>query len=221
MRSVPPTFVNFLTNAPRNGLITQEMVSIKARHRTTGVEEWFCFYTGLDTYAFNVVSGETGTLVSRTFAGDGSVLQIGKSVRRSGLEYKNKTVTLSMLHPTVELMVRGYDLRMAPIEFHIGVLDPASRLFADDPQVDWQGFINEPNSVRPAPGSEGGVTFSCLSHSVELTYINPLMRAHEIQSQRSGDGLYKYLTIMPEVTLPWGMETSDTKPAASSGKKER
>jgi hypothetical protein len=204
MRSVDNVTADFLANAPRNGIIQRDLVSIVGKHRSTGAERMFCFWSGLDTYAINVVSGETGAVVSRDFVGDGSIIRVGKTTRRSGLEYKNKTITLSMAHPEVELMVRGYDLRMAPIEFHVGILDPASHLFAANPVVDYMGFINEPNDVRPAPGSEGGVTLSCLSHSVELTNINPLRRAHVVQNQRSGDGLYKYLSIISEVNVTWG-----------------
>lgn len=204
MRSVSPTIADFLASAPENGIIVRDLVSITAKHRSTGVERMFCFWSGLDTYAINVISGETGAVVSRSFAGDGSIIKVGRTVRRSGLEYKNKTITLSMGHADVELMVRGYDLRMAPIEFHLGILDPASHLLADNPPVDYMGFVNEVSNARPAPGAEGGVTLSCLSHSVELTDINPLRRATTMLNQRSGDGLYKYLGVMGEVQVPWG-----------------
>lgn len=206
MRSVPPATLSVLTNAPENGIKVRDFVWIE---NFDGTEGWG-FYSGTEpSIELTVVSAQTGNLEIRTYLGAGTLQSVGDITRTVGLDVYNVSVVLSNIHPTVQNMVRGENIRNGVVEIHRGIIDPLTDELADPPMVDFLGTVNKASPRRPAIGGSGGIEISCTSFTNELTRSNPAMMSDATQSKRQGDRFFRYVEAMAEVRLPWGADPKE------------
>jgi hypothetical protein len=205
MRSdVDTATADALAAAPDSGIVPRQFVWITAKDRTTGDAVSMGFWNGLDSVTLNVIDGQTGNEVSRTYIGGGTLLSIGSIPLAIGLDVRSFSVVLSQINPDVADAVRDNDPRLAPIEIHRGLLDTTSRLLIAAPRLHSRGKVDTVQFQTPKPGSEGGITLSCTSISSELTRVNPAKRSDEHSKLRSGDRFYRYAGVAGSWNFWWG-----------------
>lgn len=160
--------------------------------------------------ALNIVDGETGSTVSRTYFGDNRpILDLDPVPLKMGLEIDTTQVVLSQIHPAVQEMARGNDCRNAKVQIHRGYLDPDTMLPVAAPRCRRLGQINGLPIVTPAAGGEGSITLRVVSHTRELTRINPAKRSDVAQQLRGGDRFRRYAGTAFQWEIFWG-ETKGT-----------
>jgi hypothetical protein len=208
MRSVSTAINAALISAADNGIVEREMVTIFAQNRETGEIVAFPFWNDFGTVAANVIDGDDGSIVNRSFVGDGALLSVGDVPNVNDLSIRRVTVTFSQLHETVQDMVRGYDVRLARAEIHRPLFDPQTRNLVDTPPCHFIGQVNLSPISTPAAGGEGGISIDIVSDTQELTRTNPAKRSDATQQRRaSGDRMMQYTSSLAAgVDLPWGEE---------------
>ncbi len=153
----------------------------------------------------NVIDGETGATVSRTFYGDNAPIRsIDPIPMKIGVEIDTTQVVLNQLHPVVQEMVRGHNCRNAKVQVHRGYRDPVSMLLVAAPRCRRLGQINGTPIVTPAVGGQGSVTLKIVSHTRELTRINPAKSSDETYRLRSGDRINQYAGTAGQWPIFWG-----------------
>lgn len=204
MRGSDSTTVDALVAARAAGLVPRQLVTITARALDDGEPTEFSFWNGLLPVDIEVLGGASGELVTRGFAADNALLEVSRIRLSSELSIRPATVRLNPAHPTVLAMLAGYDLRLAPIEIHRGLLDVTTRLPVAAPRCRFLGVIETVQRTRPAAGGEGTLTLACISQTVELTRTNPARRSDETQRLRSGDRMMRYAETVGEWEIYWG-----------------
>ena len=156
----------------------------------------------------NVVDGETGSTVSRSFYGDEApIVRIDPIPMKIGLGIETVQVVLNPLHAAVETMFRGNDIRNAPVQIYRGMLDPDSGLFASNPRCRHLGQINEAPVETAAVGGTSSITLKVVSHTRELTRTSTLKWSDESQRLRSDDRFLRYVGNTEDVPWWWGEES--------------
>lgn len=203
MKSVPPNTYNVLTNAPENGISVRDFVWIE----NVGGSQGWGFYTGIEPIIeLEVISAQTGVPELRTYYGAGALRSVGDVTLTVGLDVYNISVTLSNIHPIVQNMVRGENIRNGRVEIHRGIINPLTDELADPPMSHFYGTVNQAKPRRPAVNNEGGIEIVCTSITNELTRSNPAMFSDASISRRSGDRFCRYMEVMSDVKLPWGAD---------------
>ncbi len=185
-------------------IIRVNLAWITAKDRDTGEPVSIGVQDGDDTRDLEVIDGETGDTVSRTFVGAGGLVGIGPIALTSDLTIRQVDVTVSPLDADVEQFLRGYDLRMAPIQIYRTLFDPETWLPIAEADPRFVGFIEKAPITTPAEGGEAKAVLSCVSHTVELTRSNPDVRSDESQKLRSGDRFYRHVGTMGQRVVYWG-----------------
>jgi len=207
-RSEDPNTHNYLHS--RQGVIPRAFVWVTGKNRSTGSTETLGLWGGLDTVDVTVISGVTQLPVQRTYHAAGALLGVGTITRTPELEVRTLPVSLSQISEAVQLLVRGYDVRHAPIEIHEGYLDRESRLLIAPPIIDFVGWINGAPINTPAAGGKGSIVLDCVSHSRMLTRTNPAKKSHETQKRRSNDQFRKYNSVANQWQYWWGEREGET-----------
>ncbi|WP_265518973.1 hypothetical protein [Nitratireductor luteus] len=218
MRNPNPAFAAALTGARDRGILPRKFFWVTVRDRVDGSEEEVGLWSGDDTITVDVISGQTGLPVTRTYVG-GVDLQVGNIPRVSDMTIQTIDVSVSAIDSTVQLMVRGYDARLAPVEIHTGVLDPDTRLPVSPAEVEFLGQIDEAPIETAAVGGESRIPFAVRSDGIlMLTRTNPKKRSYEAQKRRQGDEWGLYANSVGTWRVPWGEEAQGTPPASSRSK---
>lgn len=190
----------------RKGVISRDLLWITAKERDTGNTVATGFWNDLDSVTLTVVSGETGSPVSRTYHGTGTLISISPIPLISDLTVRTITITLSRISTQVQQAIRGYDPRFGHVEIHRALFDLATRELVAAPVPHFVGSINGAPMAVPRPGEEGSIALSVVSHSRELTRTNPLKRSDETQKRRSGDRFRQYSGVAGQWEFFWGEE---------------
>ena len=163
----------------------------------------------------NVIDGESGATVSRSFFGDNQpILQMDPIPLKIGLEIDTTQVVLSQLDEHVQSMARGYDIRNANVQIFRSHLDPVSHLLMYEPRIRRLGQINGAPIMTPAAGGEGSITLKIVSHTRELTRINTAKRSDETQRRRgTGDRFRRYGGTAGKWEIFWGEEKASESKA--------
>lgn len=166
------------------------------------------FWTGESAYAFNVIDGQTGATVARTYSGSGKISDIDQIVLEAGIGIRTVQVRLNMIDTAINNFVRGYQLRKAPAEIHLGLLDIETRnpVAAFRPR-----FVGEVNKATLSTGAifglGGGCTLELVSDTRHLSKISGDKRSDENQQKRApGDRFFKDAEIMGSRELFWGLD---------------
>lgn len=203
----------------RNGIVPRDFVVISAKDRDDGSAKLHGFWGDADTVVTNVISGEDGSTVSRTFQGDGAIVSCDPIPMRIGLEVRTVQLVLSPLHAGVEALVRTDDPRFAKVEIYRGLLDPESMQLVAAPRIRFLGRINGAPIETGAAGSESRVTLRLVSHTRELTRTNPAKKSDETQRKRSGDRFRRYTGVAGEWPIWWGEESDSGSNGGGGGRK--
>lgn len=193
----------------RAGIITRSFVWLIVKNRLSGAIEEVGFSNYPYDVTADVISGQTGGVVSRTYHGAGALLDVGEVNLVSDLTIQTVRVQLSQTNNDVNSAIRGYDARNGKLEIHYGLLDTNTRLLVDTPYPHFVGIINKAPLKRAAVGSSGGVGLEAMSRTRELTVTNPNVKSDQFQLNRfPGDNFRQYGTVAGQWGIWWGEEKS-------------
>lgn len=168
----------------------------------------FGFTTFGTNITTNVIDGDTGDTVSHDYYGDnGPLMDMDPVPLKIGMEIDTTQVVLNILHPVVETMYRGNDIRGAAVQFHRGYLDLDSGLLKAPPRIRRLGFVNRAGEQMAAAGQTSKLTLKVVSVARELTITSQLKWSDASQSLRSGDRMCRYVGNTALVPFWWGEES--------------
>jgi hypothetical protein len=187
-------------------VVARSLVWITAIDRDTGAPVAQGFWNEVRDLPMPVKDGRTGAIVSRDFRGIGEALKVGSIPLTSNITIRSVDIELPQIDEIVQLLVRGYDVRGAPLQIYRGYFDPATRVLVAPAKARFVGYVDGAQITTPKEGEEGSVTLRCVSTTRELTRVNPEVRSHESQLARSGgaDDFYKDTGVVPEWVIAWG-----------------
>lgn len=197
MRILPPAVA--AARAARVSTHAEILIWIEARNRETGLTEVMGLWTGDDHHDF-IIGGET-----RTYYGAGNILQVPEISAGLGLDVRTVQVGLAAVSPEVEMAIRGYDVRLAPVQLHRAEFDvngnqlgPPERLF--------KGWVNGAPIVTPAEGGAGSATLELVSNARILTRHGGATKSDQVQRRRGGCRFRRWATLTQSATVYWGEE---------------
>lgn len=186
-------------------LVPRDFLWIKARTMDTGAPHEGGFWSDVGNVAAEILDPNTGMAVTRNFEGSSTLISIDAIPLVANLSVQQVSIELSQIDASVELIVRGYDLRQAGVEIYRGLLSPQSRLLVAPALCRFVGFVDEVEIVTPQEGQPGAVKLSCVSHTQEMTRANADTRSDASQRRRSStDNFFQDVTTIGEVEFFWG-----------------
>jgi hypothetical protein len=142
----------------------------------------------------------------RTYLGAQGSFEIEPIVTATGTDVRTLRITLSAISPEAEDLVRGFVVRLAPVELHLFLLDPLSgALIGSDRR--FKGYLNRAPIQTPALG--GGsptITLELVSSMRLLTRTMAVKKTDQSQQLRSGDRFRRYGSIAAQVRTDWARE---------------
>jgi hypothetical protein len=186
----------------------------------------FSYWTGEDNVAINVLPlGET-TPVSRNYVGGATLLDVPAVVDAIGLEARSITIGLDHIGDALGSpmdMVYGNNVRVARVELHRALFDPATRNLVATPLLLFAGRVDGVSVDDAAAGGEGGLSLEAISSAIDLTRISQAMESDEQLKLRSGDRFRRHGDTAGQIETWWGQSkgSAETSGAAASngGKK--
>lgn len=190
-------------SAARDGQIAPVyFLYIVGKDRDTGADKPVGIWSGDEDITVNVEAPD-GTTVSRTYYG-GCNLDIPNGIPYvADLTDNPVTVTVSQIADTTQLLVRGYDVRLAYCEIHATTWTGGALTSA--PQLQWVGIVDEAPISTPSVGSDGAISFSIRSEIMsQLTLTNPAKSSDAHQKRRRAtDQFCKYAGTVKSWNIQW------------------
>lgn len=192
------------------GIVARDFLWATGKDWNTGAAYSVGFWSDVATVTANVVDGRTGATESRSFYGVGNAMNIGSIPLTSDVTVRSVDIELPAIDSVVALLVRGYDVRGAPMQLYRGYFDPASRALLASAKARFVGYFDGSPIVTPAEGGQGSVTLNCVSTTRELTRTSSEARSHESQQARTAnaDDFYKDTAVVGDWVLFWGQAAS-------------
>lgn len=204
MRNITLAEQTALANARQSGIVPVSLVWVRARDLSSGAEAPIGLWTWPEDITTSVINGETGATVSRTFVG-GCGLSVGDIALVSDLTIQSVDVTMSQIADAAQLLVRGRNIRMAPIEILDGLIDPATMAFVAPPRPAFMGFVDGAPITTPSAGGEGNITLTVRSELMTmLSMTSPTKSSHAAQLRRQGDRFSEYSSTVATWNLTLG-----------------
>jgi hypothetical protein len=198
-------------------VVARNMLWVTAKNRSTQADESMGFWNDVMFVTASVKDGRTGAIVNRDFLGVGMALTIGSIPLTSDITIRSVDIDIPYLDSTVAQLVRGYDVRGAPMQLYRGYFDPATRIMVAPAKARFIGYVDGSPIVTPKEGGEGSITLHCVSTTRELTRTSSEVRSRESQLLRSaGDLFYADTGVVGEWTLFWGVANTPIAGAGSS-----
>ena len=206
MKNITSAFFAALTGARDKGLVPRRFVWITGKDLASGAPASIGLWTGDDDINITITSGVTGLPEARTYYG-GLNLQVSPIPRTADLTIQTVTITIGQIAPAVQQLVRGYDLRLAPIEIHDMSFDTGTRLPSAAPEIAFLGVADGAPVKTPAVGQDGDIEISAISAAIAmLERTNPAKSSYEGQKRRSGDEFGLYSSTVANWQIPWGQK---------------
>lgn len=212
MRSLDSSIVTALGE---NRLKARLFFYIIARNRADNSEVPAYFWNDVGPITHDTIDGQTGSTVSRTYTGSGSLITCSSLAFGSDLTIKTLTVTLARTNDTIDTYVRGYDLKNAKVQVHLGIYDPATHALIAQLFPMFVGSCDGAKIETPTPGGEGIVQLHCVSDDREGTRPSLDVRSHESQLKRNpADNFLKYAGV--PIELFWATQRIRATSGAAS-----
>lgn len=206
MKNVSTAFMTALNNAESNGLVARTLVYVTAKDRNTGVPVSIGFWTGGETLDIDVIDGNSGGTVTRTYRGDVN-LEFPEIPRVSDMTIQTVNVTLSQIAPEIQQLVRGWDTRLAEVEIHQMLMDPDTGQAIGPAEISFLGIVDGTPIETPATGQEGSITLNIISSAIAmLERRNPLKSSYEGQRRRQDDQWGIYSGVVANWDIQWGTD---------------
>lgn len=196
-------------------LVARDFVWIKARTFDTGASFEYGFWSDVGNVSAPVLNPDTGTEVTRTFEGAGSLISVSDIPLVANAEAQTITVTFSQIDEAVANIVRAYDLKQAVIEIYRGLFSPNTRLLVAAAFPRFVGFVDDVDIVTPSENEDGVISLSCVSHTQEMTRVNSDTRSDNSQRLRSStDNFFQDATTVGEWEMFWGTNSGKISTSA-------
>jgi hypothetical protein len=169
-----------------------------------GVAANFGFWSGAGNITTNVTSAFDGATESRSYIGDGSIINIDQIMFSLGLEVGSLSVKMNHLHSSVSNMIRGNDIRNAVAEIHIAIFDKSTGALVYSPTPFWLGYVDGAPITTGQAGGSGDATIKLVGCNIDLARVNYLLKSDETQKQRSGDRFRKWADSAGGIKIWWG-----------------
>lgn len=202
MKIYDSAFAASLTAARDGQIAPVYFLYVQAKDRDTGAVHPVGVWSGDEDITINVEAPD-GTTVSRTYYG-GCNLDIPDGIPYvADLTDNPVQVSISQIADTDQILVRGYDVRLAYCEIHVTTWTGGALTSA--PQLQWVGIIDEAPISTPAAGSDGSIEFSIRSEIMsQLTATNPAKSSDSHQKRRlSTDQFSKYAGTVKSWNIQW------------------
>ncbi len=196
MRSYDAPTLAALQN--RGQVVARLLVWVTAQNRISGLPEEGGIWSGAQDQTFTI----DGT--PRLYVGGGGLVSIDTLTTEVGLAVRIQRLALSSMAPEVVALIREYEARLAPVEIHRALFDPASDTLIAEPHRVFRGWIDEaPEEIGTLEG-EGKASLSLASASRALTKGLALKRSDESQRLRGDDRFRRYSDVSGSVPVYWG-----------------
>lgn len=206
MKNLDINFIAALSQARDRGLVPRQLLYITAKEIATGEPAEIGYWTGDEDIEITVVSGITGSLVTRTYYGAVN-LRLPSLPRVSDLTIQTLAIDITSIAPIVQEALRAYDLRLAKCEIHDGLLSVDSRLFVANPHISFLGEIDGSPIDTGAVGQQSRASLKIVSDAISmLTRVNPKKSSYEAQKRRENDQFGKYSSTIKTWRIPWGQK---------------
>ena len=183
----------------RAGVRPRILVWIRAKRWDTGATEAVGFWSGEDDATFAIAG------VDRLYHGAGGLLGIDDLTLETGLDVRTLQIWFATAAEEVVDAVRGYDLRLAPVEVHRVLTGPLTHAPIAEPHRIWRGWVDGAPLTTPAIGGEGGrVTLTVASAAMALTRRLSAKYSDASMSRRGGDRLFRYADVSGKTPVYWG-----------------
>lgn len=194
-------------------LVARDFIWFVARDRETLAPVSVGFWSDIENVSsVPVIDPNTGSLVSRSYYGAGSLIAIDDIPAVSTVQVQDIRIRMSQLDAAVNNVIRFYDTKQARVEIHRGLFDPVSRDLVAPAFVRFVGFVNLVEVHTPPEGGDGYAELTCVSHTQELTRANPSTRSHADQQLRApGDTFFVDAAVVGDWKGTWG-ESRGAKP---------
>lgn len=189
----------------------RDFMTVYARNRDTGAIIEDSLWSDLGSIVANVVNPDTGLVESRTFYGSGNLVSISDIPLVANLSVQNVNVELSHLAANAETLIRQYNVRQARIQIFRGLLNTETGLLVAPAMPRFSGFVDGATIRTATENDEGQTTFTCASHTQEVTRANADTRSDSSQRLRLvSDGFFLDSATTPEWKVFWGQEKGVT-----------
>lgn len=187
-------------------IVVRDLLTVQGK-TLGGSSATFAYWTGEDNVAINVVPAGAETPVSRNYVGGATLLEVPAIVDAIGMEARG--VTFGLDHTSVVAgspmdMVYGNNVRVARVELHRALFDPATWNLVSTPHLLFAGRVDGASVDDAAAGGEGGLSLDAMSNAIDLTKTNPAMESDEQQRLRSDDRFRRYGDTAGQVETWWG-----------------
>lgn len=197
MRTLPAELTAHLNAV--SGVKMRQLLWVEAKNRTTGEPETIGFWSGEDHQVF-VIDGET-----RTYYGSMQFISFGEVMLDSTLNIRKLTAKVSAISPEIEVVLREYEPKMAPVETHVAFFYPDTNNLICPPLKMHKGWIDRFPIKTPPVGEDGEGSLEMVNHTRMLTRRLPHKRSDDTQRRRSGtDSFFADVGMTGQVTTPWG-----------------
>jgi hypothetical protein len=140
----------------------------------------------------------------RVYQGGLSRFEVEPITYAAGLDVRTLQISFAANAPETEDVVRGFVIRLAPVELHLALLDPVTTDLIDV-QPMFRGFINRAPLTTPAQGGGDTVTIEMVSRMRTLALPGPALKKTDqaMRLRNSGDAFRQYGSIAGEVQTEW------------------
>lgn len=140
----------------------------------------------------------------RVYQGGLSRFEVEPVTYAAGLDVRTLQISFAANAPETEDVVRGFVIRLAPVELHLALLDPDTTDLIDV-QPMFRGFINRAPLTTPAQGGGDTVTIEMVSRMRTLALPGPALKKTDqaMRLRNSGDAFRQYGSIAAEVQTEW------------------
>ncbi len=183
--------------ATRPDIVARLLFWVRARNLTTGLDEDLGLWTGEDDAAF-VIDGET-----RTYHAAG-LLSVDPLIMETGLSVRMFKVSLNGLTAQGRALVRGYDLRLTPIQVHRAIFHPVTHALIGVPHRYQFGRIDSLTVTRPEKGGTALAEATVAPLTRDLTRVLPSKKSDATQQRRQADRFRRYADVSGVVGVWWG-----------------
>lgn len=182
----------------RAGIVSRVLIWFSARNRATNAVETMGLWTGADHEYFTI------SAASRLYYGAGNVMDIPQLTYQSGLAVRIHRIGLSPLTPEVMQLIRGYDVKSAPVEIHRALYSTDTRLLIEEPHRVLTGFVDEVDLGTPAAGGTASCVLGIATSARVLTQDLAIKKSDETQRLRLGDRMRRWGDVSGAVDVWWG-----------------
>ena len=192
-------------------IVIRDILTVKGKTSGGSAAE-FVYWTGEDNIAVNVVPAGETTPVSRNAVGGGTLLDTPPVVDAIGLEARAITFGLDHISQAAGSpmdMVYGNNVRVARVEMHRALFDPATWNLVSTPTLMFAGRVDGAAIDDAAAGGEGGLSLEAIGSAIDLTKTNPSMESDEQQKRRAGDRFRRWGDSAATVETWWGQAKSE------------